>query len=46
MMSDLEIEFPIPVTSRSNAALKMKINRFEHHVDVKMTVPQTAKVDE
>jgi hypothetical protein len=39
MMSDLEIDFPIPLTSCSNAALKMKINRFEHHVDVKMTVP-------
>jgi hypothetical protein len=39
LMGDLEIEFPIPVTSCSNTALKMKINRFEHHVDVKMTVP-------
>jgi hypothetical protein len=42
-MSDLEIEFPIPVTSCSNAALKMKINRFEYLVDVKMIVPPLAR---
>jgi hypothetical protein len=37
LMSDLRIEFPIPVNSCSNASLTMKFNRFEHHVDVKMT---------
>ena len=38
-MSDLAIEFPLSGTSCSNAALKMKINRFERHVDVKITMP-------
>jgi hypothetical protein len=31
-------EFPLSGTSCSNAALKMKINRFEHRVDVKITI--------
>jgi hypothetical protein len=43
LRSNLGIEFPIPVTSCSNAALKLKFNRFEHHVDVKMTVPPLAR---
>jgi hypothetical protein len=38
-MSDLAFEFPLSGTSCSNAALKMKINRFERHVDVKITMP-------
>jgi hypothetical protein len=42
-MSNLGIELPIPVTSCSNAALKMEFNRFEYLVDVKMTVPPLAR---